>query len=82
MSQNYVHFINGEAVPFTPEEIAEWQAETAAHAARAERARILAQLEELDRRSIRALREGDSQRIAELEAEAILYRQRLAQLMV
>lgn len=38
---------------------------------------VLAQLEEIDRRSIRALREGNTQRISDLEAQAVSLRAQL-----
>lgn len=43
-------------------------------------AQILAELETLDRKSIRALREGDATRIAEIEAQAEALRQELRSL--
>jgi hypothetical protein len=38
---------------------------------------ILTELEEIDRKSIRALREGNSERLAALEAEAVELRKGL-----
>jgi len=38
---------------------------------------ILAQLDEIDRKSIRALRCGETDRLAELEAQAVILRQQL-----
>jgi uncharacterized protein YqfA (UPF0365 family) len=65
-------------VPMTDEEIAARQAEESESAAMAEQARIEeakakvhAALEEIDRKSIRSLREGNSDRLAVLEAEAV-----------
>lgn len=55
----------------TPEEQAEIDARRAAGPSPDEvNAPILASLEEIDRKSIRALREGNSVRIAELESQA------------
>lgn len=74
--------INGECVPLTEEEIVEFEAREAAHAqwiaseAYAQQAfrlrnfDILKQLEEIDLKSIRAIRSNDTQRLAELEAQA------------
>lgn len=44
------------------------------------RADVLADLQAIDTRSIRALREGNQQRIAELEAQAVALRAELAAL--
>ena len=42
--------------------------------------KILSELEEIDRKSIRALREGNQERLVALEADAVKLRQELAAL--
>jgi hypothetical protein len=69
-----------KARPATADEIAEINARKANKAiqdAMRHNAEILAKLEQIDRKSIRALREGDSQRIHALESEAAALRLQL-----
>ena len=79
MSNTLYHVINGALVPFTAEETAAQQAATQAAQTAQQRQAILAQLDDLDRRSIRALREGNQTRITQLEAEAAGLRTQLNQ---
>ncbi len=81
------HMTESGPVPFTPEQEAEWDAMEAEaraehHAATvaARKTAILAELESIDLKSIRALREGHRSRIDSLEAQAVALRLELAAL--
>lgn len=71
-------------VPFTAEEEAEWDAMQLAEKNQAiadkRRQAILAELQEIDKRSVRPIREGNASRISELEAQAKVLRAELAAL--
>jgi hypothetical protein len=72
---------NGVERNATPEEIAEIQKRQSASDLQNRAARktaILAELASIDLKSIRALREGNQQRIAELESQAVALRAELA----
>lgn len=81
MDTSSTKVVDGVVVPVTAEDIAQWQIDNAAWVAGqaqrdkdAHNAPILAQLDELDRKSIRALREGDAARVAQIEAQATALR--------
>ena len=71
-------------IPFTPEEEAEWDAMEFAEKKQAisdaRRKAILSELQSIDLRSVRPIREGNQPRIAELEMQAVALRAELAAL--
>ena len=79
--------VNGIEVELTPEEIAQREAEEQEWAIKQEKQKredqiniIKQKLDELDKKSIRSLREGNIERIGKLEQEAIKLRTELQSL--
>ena len=80
--------VNGELVDLTPEDIAQREAEEQEWAIKQEKQKredqiniIKQKLEELDKKSIRSLREGNTERINKLETEAKALRTELQSLL-
>lgn len=65
-------------VPMSPSEQAEFEASQVSPPTPRTRADVLNDLAEIDRKSIRPLRDGDNARLATLEAQAVALRVELA----